>query len=144
MNTFLSYIYAPNLPNRIGRIKSLAVSATNTIFCFICVLLNIMLFGDNTSSYDIISLIILFWLFNRVILNIKRIHDMNDSGWHVLIFLVPGVNFFYNLYLIFGSGDAQDNDFGSPPLKPTKLDYFLVASMAIFLILCLILSDASS
>ncbi len=50
---------------------------------------------------------------------VKRVHDVNKSGWYLLI---P----FYNLYLIFCEGTDGNNDFGllpHPEKKSPKYSY---------------------
>lgn len=38
----------------------------------------------------------------------KRCHDRGNSGWYQLIL-------FYGLWMLFGDGDAHENDYGSDP-----------------------------
>lgn len=59
-------------------------------------------------------------LFVMIFINIqyiKRIHDVNKSGWCVL---VP----FYNIYLIFTRGTFGENNFGIDPQNYVQDKYF--------------------
>ncbi|SFG21785.1 Uncharacterized membrane protein YhaH, DUF805 family [Duganella sp. CF458] len=45
----------------------------------------------------------------------RRLNDLGKSGWLGLLMLVPLVNIFMALWLLFGPGDAQANEYGPPP-----------------------------
>lgn len=44
---------------------------------------------------------------------VRRMHDVNKSGWYILI---P----FYNLYLAVSNGDAGTNQYGPDPKNPNS------------------------
>ena len=50
----------------------------------------------------------LAWLFVSVIVSVgagvRRFHDLDLSGWHFLLLLIPLINFLTFLYLVFKSG----------------------------------------
>jgi uncharacterized membrane protein YhaH (DUF805 family) len=48
---------------------------------------------------------------------VKRLHDLNKSGWLWLFGLVPILNVFFGIYLLFGKGTEGANDYGNPPEK---------------------------
>jgi uncharacterized membrane protein YhaH (DUF805 family) len=45
---------------------------------------------------------------------VKRLHDLNKSGWLWLLGLIPLVNVFFGIYLLFGKGTEDSNDYGAP------------------------------
>ena len=45
----------------------------------------------------------------------RRFNDMNHSGWLSLLQLIPLVGLFIWLWLVFGAGDKESNDYGQPP-----------------------------
>ena len=47
---------------------------------------------------------------------IRRLHDLNKSGWWSLIALIPYVNVIFGLYLLFAPGTKGDNRYGADPL----------------------------
>ena len=49
-----------------------------------------------------------------IFMGIKRLHDLNKTGWLYLLGIVPIVNIFFALYLIFIKGTEGDNQYGSP------------------------------
>lgn len=59
----------------------------------------------------------LILIFVLLIQAIKRIHDVDKSGWFVAI---P----FYNLFLLLSSGKEGNNDYGIDPKPKKKIEYF--------------------
>ena len=49
-------------------------------------------------------------------LAIRRLHDLDRSGWWVLLSFVPIINFILGLYLMFKKGVVGGNRFGADPL----------------------------
>ena len=49
-------------------------------------------------------------------IGIRRMHDLNKSGWWLLISLIPYVNFIFGLYIVFAPGTHGDNQYGADPL----------------------------
>lgn len=47
---------------------------------------------------------------------IRRMHDVNKSGWWLLVSFIPLVGALYLLYLLVTKGTDGDNDFGADPL----------------------------
>lgn len=52
-----------------------------------------------------------------VILAVRRAHDIDLSGWFVLIELIPVVGLIFALYLAFKKGTPGANRFGPNPLE---------------------------
>ena len=48
---------------------------------------------------------------------VRRLHDLNKSGWFFLLFFIPIVNFFFMIYFGFFKGTDGTNDYGPDPLK---------------------------
>lgn len=46
---------------------------------------------------------------------VKRLHDMDKSGWLILLLLVPLLNVFWGLYMLFADGTVGPNQFGEDP-----------------------------
>lgn len=49
-------------------------------------------------------------------IGIRRMHDLDKSGWWLLITLIPYVNMIFSLYVIFAPGTKGDNQYGADPL----------------------------
>ena len=52
-----------------------------------------------------------------IMLNIRRFHDLNRSGWCVLLMLIPLLNIIVALYLLVCEGTDGENKFGPDPLE---------------------------
>jgi hypothetical protein len=64
-------------------------------------------------------------------LYIRRWHDLGHSGWMSLLQLIPVVNFFVLLYLIFAKGDEGANQYGLPnTTQPFWRSVFYPGSLA--------------
>ena len=50
---------------------------------------------------------------------VRRLHDLDKTGWLSLLFLVPLVNFILGLYILFAPGTPGGNRFGPPPAPNT-------------------------
>ncbi|NHZ65580.1 DUF805 domain-containing protein [Massilia genomosp. 1] len=50
----------------------------------------------------------------------RRLHDLGKSGWLGLLHLVPVANLFFGLWMVFGRGDPDANQFGVPPAPTTR------------------------
>ena len=48
---------------------------------------------------------------------VRRCHDIDKSGYWGLLVLVPVVNFFFLLYLLFAKGTEGWNKYGNDPLE---------------------------
>ena len=49
--------------------------------------------------------------------SVKRLHDMNLSGWLVLIVFIPLINLIFIFVLLFKRGTEGPNAYGSDPLQ---------------------------
>lgn len=56
---------------------------------------------------------------------IRRLHDINKSGWIALLLLIPLVNLILMLFLIFKKGSADKNKYGQKPNPELNFQNFL-------------------
>lgn len=47
--------------------------------------------------------------------SVKRLHDLNKSGWLILLFLIPIVGAIFALYVLFADGTVGPNQYGDDP-----------------------------
>lgn len=56
------------------------------------------------------------FVWSSIVLQIKRWHDLDKSGWFVLLGFVPVVNLICMVFLLFIKGTDGTNQFGPDPL----------------------------
>jgi uncharacterized membrane protein YhaH (DUF805 family) len=95
-----------------GRIRRTEYGISSIIFAtykMITAFIALSMSENDESGFLIISYLLLtpglFFLFAQ---GAKRCHDVGRSGWWQLI---P----FYGLYLLFGEGDTNENEYGKNP-----------------------------
>lgn len=76
-------------------------------------------------------------VISMIVVTIKRLHDINWSGWWFPLIRIPLISIFFNFYLCLKPGTDGDNKFG----KPKATTPFLYKIMAI---LCPVLLIAAS
>lgn len=54
-------------------------------------------------------------IFQYFPLSVRRLHDLNENGWYVLLTFVPFCQFFI-LWLMFRKGTEETNKYGEPPI----------------------------
>ena len=99
-----------------GRIGSLAFLVGNLISWG-----SLLIIGESNkvipsnsfiSIIKIMLILLLFWFMFSVI--VRRLHDLNKSGWLSLLVFVPLVNTIFWVILLFKSGSHEVNKFGIP------------------------------
>lgn len=66
-----------------------------------------------TLVFGILALII--WLIG-LSLSVRRFHDLNKSGWWLLINIIPFIGWLITFVMLgFMPGDQGSNNFGPPP-----------------------------
>lgn len=66
-----------------------------------------------TLVFGIIALII--WIIG-ISLSVRRWHDLNKSGWWILVNVIPILGWIYSLVMLgFMPGDQGSNQYGPPP-----------------------------
>lgn len=52
-----------------------------------------------------------------IMVNIRRLHDLNKSAWWLLVSLIPYIDIAFSLYLLFAPGTKGYNKYGPDPLR---------------------------
>lgn len=80
-----------------------------------------MIFKGAAAESTILSLvcgvIYAVALVGQLSLSIRRAHDLNRTGWIVLLSFIPIINIFFALYLLFFRGTMGSNKYGDDPLE---------------------------
>ncbi|KXZ73858.1 DUF805 domain-containing protein [Acinetobacter venetianus] len=94
------------------------------------------------ATFAIIALWFAGFYFQIVFL-IRRLHDLNKTGWLCLLLLVPLIQLFFTLYVLLAPGTPYRNDYGD--VRPSKawekllawimiiLSIFILFSMSVFM-----------
>jgi uncharacterized membrane protein YhaH (DUF805 family) len=75
------------------------------------------------AGIEIVGFIIIGGLAIYMILNIvpnicvlvRRLHDVNKSGWYYFVTFIPLIGSFWLIYLLCSEGDHGSNDYGKDP-----------------------------
>lgn len=102
---------------RIGRLRYLAYSVGVFLLVLIPIVIGLALSAVHLTgiSVALLALVYLFMVVMNVIFTIRRLHDMNASGWWTLLYIVPFANVIFALVLLFTPGTVGTNRFGAPP-----------------------------
>jgi uncharacterized membrane protein YhaH (DUF805 family) len=109
--------------SRFARFSGRASRAEYWYFFLAVLLINValallgLLFPESALG-DLIDLLssvfLLFVLIPSVSIGVRRLHDVNNSGWWYLLILVPLVGPLVLLYWAIKPGDAYSNAYGEP------------------------------
>jgi uncharacterized membrane protein YhaH (DUF805 family) len=137
MNSTFAEIVVFSPRGRIGRLRLLAYLFTALLISMIAVVA-LMTFFEIESDFQL-GLFVLFECIPLGVLtafwSIQRCHDINWSGWIVLLHLVPMINFVLGLILVLKSGTNGPNRFGLPPPPNTIVIHILVGFCIISVLL---------
>jgi len=110
-----------DLQSRIGRLRYLAYPIGLMLLFIPAGIIGVLLMMASTilgSLFLFAAYVVLLVLSFGFI--VRRLHDMDMSGWWCLLMLIPLVNFIFTLVLLFKAGTIGDNRFGpSPPPNST-------------------------
>tara|TARA_Y100001954_G_scaffold205010_1_gene226732 strand:+ start:916 stop:1293 length:378 start_codon:yes stop_codon:yes gene_type:complete len=79
-------------------------------------LLMIISIETNTSIFTNLSIVItIFYVLQVIPLDIRRLHDLNFSGWWVLLTTIPYLGMILFIPFIFLKGTKGSNKYGEEP-----------------------------
>jgi uncharacterized membrane protein YhaH (DUF805 family) len=121
---------------RLGRIRYLGYGIRNYLLFVLVVVIGAAIGrGSNFVSGVIFAIGGLFFFAMNFVLMVRRLNDLNHTGWLSLLSLIPFVNFFFGLYVLFAPGTEGSNNYGRPA-TPSKSGAVIVvlALVSIFVI----------
>lgn len=127
---------------RIGRLRYLAYSFGISVISILAVVpfIGFAALMDPTagmSSMGMVAYVVIniASLVIAVMFGKRRLNDLNRSGWFFLLMIIPLVNLFLIIYMVFFSGTDGDNEYG-PKAVPNTLGVKILALFfpAIFII----------
>jgi uncharacterized membrane protein YhaH (DUF805 family) len=128
-----------SVSGRIGRIRYLSyLTGVYLIFAVIIGGLGAGLAAsgmrDTTALFVVLGLGYLGMIVLLIMLAVQRCHDFDNSGWWVLLFLVPAVNFFFGLYLLFKGGTEGRNRWGARTSPNSTLSVILACILPVLFV----------
>lgn len=135
-NTNLGYSQPPAISTdsplsakgRFGRLSFLAWLFISSVLVYVAIAIVAVVFGVSTSSlgqaesgafggisaialliFAVLYVALIYFLF---VFTIRRLHDLNKTGWLSLLIIVPLVNIFFSLYILFAKGTQGPNNYG--------------------------------
>lgn len=70
---------------------------------------------NENAMAAVLFFIVIFGGIVEFCATVRRLHDINMSGWYLLLSMIPIVNIFLGLMLLFKQGDDSTNNYGPPP-----------------------------
>lgn len=82
------------------------------------------------AFFGLYAIYILGVLVPSLAVAVRRLHDINKSGWFYLIVLIPIIGSIWLLVLFVTEGDAGANDYGTDPKSPSDLEINEIGTVA--------------
>ena len=116
---------------RIRRIRWLAYSSLALVFTLL-IIIGIIALMEIMHLESSILMVIIFSFF-AIILAIRRLNDMELSGWISIFIIFPYLNVPLVFFLLFAPGTTGENDYGKQP-PPNHIGIWLAAIIPFILI----------
>jgi uncharacterized membrane protein YhaH (DUF805 family) len=85
----------------------------------------------NALAFIPLGLAFLLFLIWSIRVTVLRLHDLNRSGWWVVVTLIPYLGWVASLVLLFVPGSAQENDYGEKPRQGNAVIAIVAAVIAV-------------
>ena len=139
--------YQPRLfqiKGRLGRVRYFVYAMTITLIVYAIMVVASVILGATGVLIDpdgsgamllvmmpLFGLCVLFAAVMSIIYGVRRLNDMNMSGWLILLMFVPLANIVIGLMMLFVPGSQGDNKYG---LAPTANGGGVIAGLVIALL----------
>ncbi len=71
-------------------------------------------------AFALVGIVILTYVLFIIKASIKRLHDLDFSGWWVISYYIPYIGTLVCIFLLFYPGLKSKNRFGKVPAKPSE------------------------
>ncbi len=126
-----------SLSGRIGRIRYLAYCMGIGLLAYAAAIplaLLMMAAGDSAGMVISILGMVALWVGIMVMTwgyAVRRLHDLNQTGWMSLLFIVPLVNIVFSFYLLFAPGTKGSNNYGPMPAPNSQVIWVVVIAVVV-------------
>jgi uncharacterized membrane protein YhaH (DUF805 family) len=117
----LSYIAWHAVLNCVAFFAALMLSASLGLFNVATLTLDHAAYILPTINNGFSLLFVAIYTYFAFVITIRRLHDVNLSGWWSLLGLVPVINFFLFVYLLLRSGHPTHNIYAAVRYTPFYL-----------------------
>ena len=117
---FKKYVTTEGRLNRWRYFKySLVLGISGLFLNVITNFLSIIFFGDAEGFFGLgaSAVISIAWFIIYMTIVIRRLHDLDKRDLFAIGALIPVINFFFALYLLFVPGTSGTNQYGRDPLE---------------------------
>jgi len=130
--------FSPSL--RIGRLRYLS----HVFVFYLAFIPGFVLLGLGSMTLGGIAIAIgyIVMLVAIFIAGVQRLHDLNKSGWMILLLLVPLANIILGLYMLFAKGNPEANNYGNPPPPNKTWNKVLGLAMPVLFVLGMVAAIA--
>ena len=91
--------------------------------------------GLSAIALIVVSIVAMF--VAMICITIRRLHDLNKSGWLCLIFLIPLVGTIFSIYVMAAKGTEGENKYGIK--RPTEQTEKVIGSLYLILMIVYLL-----
>lgn len=132
---------------RIGRLRYLSHAMLLGLMGYAGMIPSLLLVMTESTPLMILGGIIgvaayIFILYGSIVCGIQRLHDLNQSGWLILLMFVPLANLVLIIFLVFVPGTQGVNKWGNPPPPNKTWNVILALFMPVIAILGIVAAIA--
>jgi uncharacterized membrane protein YhaH (DUF805 family) len=108
-----------SLTGRIGRLRMVAYNLSLGMIAMVGAFAVVFLGVALHTAFLIIlgALVFIPMLVLSIGFSVRRLNDLNHSGWWVLISFIPVLGWLYGLYVLFAPGSKGSNEYGAAPAQ---------------------------
>lgn len=102
-----------------GRINRMTYFANYALYSMVVLVFFMGVLMVGSDGLRVVGLLLVFAMYAvgavyGLSLSVRRLHDLGYSGWLILIGFIPFVGIFVALWLLFGAGQREGNQYGPP------------------------------
>lgn len=125
---------------RIGRLRYLSHAALFGLAGYAALIPGALMLIPDMLAIKILGGLIMFAayifiLYTSFLVGIQRLHDLNQSGWLILLMFIPLANLGLLIFLVFVKGTQGINKWGNPPPPNKTWNIVLACIMPLFMVI---------